>query len=273
MTPAWRAAPGGGAGELLVHPPIGGAGVAAREISVLLPPGYAPGGKHPVVYLQDGQNLFDPAIALAGGWRVPQAVSGLVAAGLRPVVVGIPSAGARRFHEYSPFRDPDLGGGGAADYLRFLLGRVRPLVERSFAVDRSASARLLGGSSLGAHFALWGFFAAPREFGGALAMSPTTRFAGESLLAFLERTAFVPGRIWLDCGSEEGRRRRRRRTGGGPRAPTAYVRRVRRLRRALERLGYVDGETLRYFEEPGGHHHEPAWARRLPAALAWLLAP
>lgn len=271
MTATWRATPGGGAGELLVHPPIGGAGVAAREIFVLLPPGYAPGGAHPVAYLQDGQNLFDPATAIAGGWRVPETLARLAAVGRRPVVVGIPS-GPRRFDEYSPFRDPDLGGGGAARYLRFLLERVRPLVERAFAVDRAPAARLLGGSSLGGHFALWGFFAARREFGGALVMSPTTRFAGESLLAFLEQSAFLPGWIWLDCGGEEGRRRLRRPSGAAPRAPTAYVRRVRRLRRALERLGWVEGETLRYREEPGGRHHEPAWARRLPAALAWLLA-
>ncbi len=145
---------------------------------------------------------------------------------------------------------------------------MRPLALRSFAVDRRPQGHALGGASLGALVSLWGLFASGGAFGGVLAMSPTTLFAGEALRDFLAGAEHLPARIWLDCGFEEGRRRSRRRKRAT--SPTAYVRRVRRLRRALEKLGYRRGEELEYLEEPGGVHHESAWARRLPAALAWL---
>ena len=183
------------------------------------------------------------------------------------------NAGVRRLDEYSPFVDPDHGGGGAPRYLRFLANEVAPLVRRSFAVAAAPGGWSVGGSSLGGHFALWARFEAPELFGGALAMSPTTAFAGEALRDWLLRrrkTRDASGRIYLDCGSEEGRRRTRRRRFLPALRATAYVRRVRRLRRALEKLGYVRGENLVYLEERGGKHHEAAWGRRLAGALAAL---
>jgi predicted alpha/beta superfamily hydrolase len=219
--------------------------------------------------MHDGQNLFDPATSFAGSWRVPEAIDALdLETGRAPVVVGVPNGGARRLWEYSPFRDPRWGGGGAARQLAFLVERVRPLALRSFAVDRRPEAHGLGGASLGALVSLWGLFASGGEFGSVLAMSPTTLLAGEALRDFLLRRAHLPARIYLDCGLEEGRRRNRRKRR--PASPTAYVRRVRRLRRALEQLGYRRGDELEYLEEPDGIHHESAWARRLPGALRWL---
>ncbi len=262
--------------RLVVHPPVAGRGIPARELLVLLPPGYRNDDRpRPVCYLQDGQNLFDDAASFAGSWRAVDAIENLArgksaTSKALPVLVGIPNAGLRRLHEYSPFRDPRYGGGGARSYLSFVLREVKPRVEQAFRVATSGDGVIVGGASLGGLFALWAYFAAPGVFGGALAMSPTTLFAGEALLASLGRARFHPGRIYLDCGTEEGRRRRpgrARRT----KSPTAYVRRVRRLRGALERLGYRRGEALSYVEDPGGVHQESSWSRRLPSALLSLL--
>jgi predicted alpha/beta superfamily hydrolase len=262
-----------GAGELLVSTPVAApAARSARELLAYLPPGYAARGRHPVVVLLDGQNLFDEATAFAGSWNVATAIDELAAEGLAPVVIGVPNGGRARPFEYSPFRDPRFGGGGAATTLDFLERRLRPLVERAFGVSRAGADWTIGGSSLGGHFALWAFFAAREPLGGALAMSPTTLFAGEALAGWLETARRRPGRIWLDCGAEEGRRPgARARTGRRPR-PTAYVRRVRRLRRALEAKGFRRGETLGYLEQAGAGHQESAWASRLPGALRFLLA-
>lgn len=225
--------------------------------------------------LLDGQNLFEPQRSFAGSWNVPSAIDALDAesGGAAPVVVGVPNAGARRIWEYAPFRDRRFGGGGASRYLGFLLRTVVPEIEATLRVDRRPESRGLGGASLGGLFSLWAHRRAHHQFGRILAMSPTTLFAGEALHAFLSGAPFAPGRIWLDCGGEEGRRRKRKRPAKRPkppRAPTAYVERVRRLRRVLETSGYVRGRNLHYREEPGGVHHESSWARRLPAALGWL---
>ena len=261
-----------GAGELLVSSPLAAPGLAPRQLLAYLPPGYAARGRHPVALLLDGQNLFDEATAFAGSWQAAATVDALAAEGLAPVVIGVPNGGRARVFEYSPFRDPRFGGGGAPKTLGFLENSVRPLVTRSFGVARGAESWVLGGSSLGGHFALWAFFAAPEAFGAALAMSPTTRFAGEALHEWIEGAPSRPGRLWLDCGAEEGRRPGARPGRARRPRPTAYVRRVRRLRRALEARGFRRGETLGYLEQAGAGHQESAWASRLPEALRFLLA-
>jgi len=221
--------------------------------------------------LLDGQNLFDEAASFAGSWKAADAVDRIAIDALAPIVVGVPNAGVRRLLEYTPFRDPRHGGGGARRTLALIAETVRPLIERSFSVDRSMTSWALGGASLGGHFALWSFFAAPALAGAAIAMSPTTLWGGESLLAFVERARGRGGRVHLDCGTDEGRRRGRRLSVR--RSPTAYVRRVRRLRRALERKGYVPGESLAYVEQPGAGHDERAWGSRLEGALRFVFAP
>lgn len=238
---------------------------------VYLPPDYGDDRKRPVAMLLDGQNLFDDAASFAGSWHAAGAVDGIATDSLAPVLVGVPNSGARRLLEYTPFRDPRYGGGSARRTLTLLAETVRPLIERSFSVERSTASWAIGGASLGGHFALWSFFAAPALAGAAIAMSPTTLWGGESLLAFVERARARAGRLHLDCGTEEGRRRRRRAFTHG--SPTAYVRRVRRLRRALERRGYLAGESLVYVEQDGAGHDERAWGSRLEGALRFVLAP
>jgi predicted alpha/beta superfamily hydrolase len=269
----FREAPAAGAwqGRLLRSTPVAGGGLAPRELLVYLPADYGDGRKRPVAMLLDGQNLFDDAASFAGSWRAAEAVDRIAADALAPIVVGIPNSGARRLVEYTPFRDPRHGGGGARRTLALLAETVRPLIERSFSVDRANGSWALGGASLGGHFALWSFFAAPALAGAAIAMSPTTLWGGQSLLAFVERARERGGRIHLDCGTEEGRRRGRRASARS--SPTAYVRRVRRLRRALGRKGFAAGESLAYVEQDGATHDERAWGSRLEGALRFVLAP
>jgi len=273
MSSGFREASAAGAwqGQLLRSPPVADGGLAPRELLVYLPADYGDGRRRPVALLLDGQNLFDDASSFAGSWHAAGAADRIAADALAPILVGVPNAGARRLVEYTPFRDPRHGGGGARRTASLLVRTVRPLIERSFAVERSSAAWAIGGASLGGHFALWSFFAVPALAGAAIAMSPTTLWGGESLLAFVERARARGGRIHLDCGTEEGRRRKRRRSTR--RSPTAYVRRVRRLRRALERRGYVEGASLSYVEQAGAGHDERAWGSRLEGALRFVIAP
>src|SRR5262249_32820473 len=95
-----------------------------RTIDVYLPSSYASGRRYPVVYMQDGQNLSDPATAFAGTWDLDGALERLAASGLDAIVVGVHNMGEARLAEYSPFPDRRHGGGGADAYLEFLTATI-----------------------------------------------------------------------------------------------------------------------------------------------------
>jgi predicted alpha/beta superfamily hydrolase len=104
-----------------------------RDLLVAIPPsGLAAGQRYPVIYLQDGQNLFDPATSYVEPWGLLAAMDRLAVAGTEALVVGIPNHGRLRRYEYSPFRDILHGGGGGDRYLAFLLETVKPLIDRDF---------------------------------------------------------------------------------------------------------------------------------------------
>jgi hypothetical protein len=99
-------------------------------------------------------------------------------------------------------------------------------------------------------------------------MSPSLFFGRGSVTRWIGRRPFAGGRIYLDIGTLEGRRARKRRSL--PRFPSGAMRRLRKLRRLLEKKGYQRGVDLEWLEEPGGRHDEAAWARRLPGMLRFL---
>jgi predicted alpha/beta superfamily hydrolase len=121
----------------------------ARDILVYLPPSYADAGRRfPVLFMQDGQNLFDEATSYAGEWQVDETLERLSWAGIEAIVVGISNAGSRRYAEYTPFAD-DQGEGGEGDrYLAFLLESVKPCVDREFRTAPGRDQTGIAGSSL-----------------------------------------------------------------------------------------------------------------------------
>lgn len=235
----------------------------SREILVYLPPSYASSNRtYPTLYMHDGQNLFDPDTSFAGEWGVDETLESLAGEGLEAIVVGIPNAGDRRISEYSPFRDPALGGGEADAYLRFVVETVKPLVDESFRTTGERERTATIGSSMGGLVSLYAYFARPETFGLAGVFSPSVGFARGAILPFLAKAPHVPGRIYLDVGAFEGSRRE----------PGAYVRLVREARDRLIANGYREGDDLLYVEDAGGRHDEASWSRRLPRALRFLLS-
>jgi predicted alpha/beta superfamily hydrolase len=242
-----------------------------RDILVYLPPSYPTANRtYPTLYMHDGQNLFDEATSFAGEWRVDDVLEELAAEGLEAIVVGVPNTGAERLSEYSPFHDPRFGGGRAADYVKFVVETVRPLVDDAFRTtgDREGTATI--GSSMGGMISLYTFFERPDVFGAVGAVSPSVGFARGALIEYVERARFVGGRIYLDVGTLEGRPRDR-----DPlelrREPGAYVRMVREVRDILTRKGYREEADLLYVEDEGGVHNEAAWAKRFPRLVRFLL--
>ena len=227
-----------------------------RDLLAYLPPSQGlPGRRFPVVYMHDGQNLFDEATANTGEWRVDETMEALAAEGLEAIVVGIPHAGDRRGHEYA--------GEGARHYLDFVVDGIRPLVESAFAVDPRRESTGIAGSSLGGISSLHALYAHPDVFGFAGVLSPAFWWSGdERWHELVEREPPPRVRIYMDVGDDEGE--------GDESIRRAYVDGFQRMDALLRDKGYDDDE-LRTVLEPGGVHLESAWARRLPDALRFLL--
>jgi len=121
-----------------------------RDILVYLPKSYDKSDKaYPVIYMHDGQNLFDPATSFAGEWGIDTALAKAPPRGRRAIVVGIPNAGIDRIREYSPFVDRRIGGGLGDAYLDWLAETVKPLVDARYRTIRGPEGTGIGGSSLG----------------------------------------------------------------------------------------------------------------------------
>jgi predicted alpha/beta superfamily hydrolase len=227
-----------------------------RGVDVYLPESYGEGRRrYPVVYMQDGQNLSDPAIAFGGNtWRLPDGLPWLAERGIEPIVVGIHNT-AERLSEYSPFEDVRHGGGDGDRYARFLIDTVKPRIDASYRTRKDRASTVVAGSSMGGLISLYAFFRRPSAFGAAAVLSPSIWFGGREILSFVQNARMTTGRLYLDVGTNEG---------------AATLRNARALNRLLRRKGYK-GDALRYLEAQGAQHREADWAWRLPQALEFLL--
>jgi predicted alpha/beta superfamily hydrolase len=243
-----------------------------REIVVYLPPSYFTSDRrYPVLYMHDGQNLFDYTASFAGEWGVDETMEALAEEeGLEAIVVGIPNMGVERLNEYSPFHDHS-GGGKGNQYLAFLTHTLKPLIDHYFRTLPARRHTGLMGSSMGGLISLYGYFHREHVFGFAGVMSPALWFGHSAIFDFVENAPYVPGRIYLDVGTRE--------QGGSLSAlhKLANSRRtygsVRRMKRVLVKKGYRLRHQLLYVEEKWAGHGEDAWRRRLPMALRFFMEP
>ncbi|CAN5661751.1 hypothetical protein BH23GEM9_BH23GEM9_24030 [soil metagenome] len=228
-----------------------------RDLLVYLPPSYDEGDRHyPVLYMHDGQNLFDPATSFAGEWAVDQTLEAASEGGLEMIVVAIPNMGPERSNEYSPFLDARNGGGKGELYLRFIVETLKPLIDADFRTLADREHTGIAGSSMGGLISLYAFFRYRHVFGFAGVMSASLWFASRSVLEWVERQPFAGGRIYIDVGMREGQK---------------TVDDVLRLRDALEAKGYRNLHDLLCVVDTAGDHSERAWARRLHRKLRFLL--
>lgn len=227
-----------------------------RDIQIYLPHGYGSGARrYPVIYMHDGQNLFDPRTSFAGAWRVDEAMESASRKGQDAIVVGIPHMEGERIGEFNVFPDTDPPGRGER-YLAFIAGTLKPLVDAHFRTRSAAIHTGIVGSSMGGLISLAGFFLYPRVFGFVGALSPSLWFHEGGMFPLIEAAPFVRGRIYLDMGTME--------------SANGLVH-ASRLRDLLVAKGYRTGDDLQFVVDRGGRHSEAAWGRRFRKALPFLL--
>jgi len=242
----------------------------SRDVLVYLPPDYrrARTRRYPVLYLHDGQNIFDASTAFGGvEWSADETAQRLVNQKLiEPlIIVAVANTGEQRIHEYAPTRGRLEEGkrrrskGLLRHYGGFLINELKPFIDARYRTLTAAQYTGLGGSSLGglATLALGLWF--PNVFRRLAVMSPSIWWdncAIYDMVEELDAEARPPLRIWLDTGTNEP---------GWERA--------RVLRDGLLEKGWRLHDDLRYFEAEGADHSEGAWAHRLDAVLRFLFPP
>ncbi len=240
-----------------------------RDVLVYLPPGYhaARGTRYSVLYMHDGQNLFDGATSFIPGqeWRIDETAQALIGAGkIEPlIIVGIYNAGKDRINEYTPAEDAKYKLGGKADlYGRMLVEELKPFIDAQYRTKKDHRHTGLAGSSLGGLVSLYLALKYSNVFGRVAVVSPSVWFANKQIVRYVGALPKKPKvRIWLDIGTKEGRT--------AEEAQQA-VNDARLLKETLAKKGWRAGKDLTYFEAAGAEHNEGAWAARVESILTFL---
>ena len=235
-----------------------------HDLIVCVPPEYElePQRRYPVLYLHDGQNVFDdlPMSPFGVQWGVDTTARALIHADvIEPVIlVAIGNAGRDRIDEYTPTRDQMHDAGGMADrYGQMLVYEIKPFIDRHYRTKREARDTGLAGSSLGGLLTLHLGLTHPAIFGKLALLSPSVWWDDRWIIRQLneevvERRPALS--IWLDVGTGERR----------------MLKGTRLLHRMLLRKGWQDGVDLHYMEAEGALHDERAWGHRTGLFLRFL---
>jgi predicted alpha/beta superfamily hydrolase len=241
-----------------------------RDVLVYLPPGYRRFTRrhYPVLYLQDGQNVFDAATAFGHvEWNVDETAQRLIRKRLiEPlIIVGVNHTEMDRIHEYTPTRAVALAGrerskrsrGLARKYGKFLTKELKPFIDATYRTRPEAEFTGLGGSSLGGLVTMTLGLWFPEIFSRLAVMSPSVWWDDQVVVRMVDQLEEkLSMRIWLDIGTDE--------LGWG---------RTRALRDALVEKGWRLHDDLQYTEAEGAGHTESAWAARVDPMLRFLFPP
>lgn len=234
-----------------------------RPVLVYLPPGYESSGRrYPVLYMFDGQNVFDAATSFAGEWQADETAERLIAAGeIEPlIIVAVANGGSARIDEYTPWADPSFSnpGGGGQAHLQRIIQELKPRVDARFRTETAPSRTALSGSSLGGLMTVYGLHAHPEVFGRGAALSPSIWWSDRRLIRFVTESGRPSGAwVYADMGTGE--------SGGVPS--------LLALRDAWVAAGFELGTNLFVEEVPGGVHNEGSWRARFPDVLRRLFPP
>jgi predicted alpha/beta superfamily hydrolase len=234
-----------------------------RRVWLYLPPGYVTSKqRYPVLYMLDGQNVFDAATSFAGEWGVDETLDSLHATGQPDaIVVAIDNGGTHRLSEYNPWPNPDpkLGGGEGDEFVEFLVRTLKPYIDRHYRTRRDPAHTGIMGSSAGGLIALYASLARPSVFGRAGVFSCACWLAEHDLYGYARRARprkALP-RFYFVSGAMETQ-------DGQP------ARDQQRVVDTLVAAGFPLGSALHAVTPADGKHAEWFWRREFPAAYRWL---
>ncbi|KXK40516.1 MAG: putative hydrolase of alpha/beta superfamily protein [Bacteroidetes bacterium OLB9] len=227
-----------------------------RRIWLYLPKDYySSSSTYPVLYMHDGQNLFDKKTSFAGEWQVDESLDSLFEAGKKTaIVVGIDNGGASRLDEYSPWVNTKYGGGEGDEYVDFIVKTLKPYIDQHFRTKKEAEFTGIMGSSMGGLISMYAGIKYPDVFSRVGAFSSSYWFSPSSYTYVSEKGVSPTSFMYLIAGGREG---------------GSQVSDMRKMYNLLLASGAIEQQL---YEEthPDGQHSEWYWRREFPKAFVWL---
>ena len=228
-----------------------------RTLRLYLPPSYesSPQRRYPVIYMHDGQNLFDDATAYAGEWGVDETLDEFARTrGFEAIVVGIDNGGDQRMRELSPWTNARFGAAQGEQYMAFVVDTVKPFIDARYRTQPGRESTAIAGSSMGGLISHYALLRYPQVFGKAAIFSPSYWFSNE---VYTQTTAHpwpADTRVYFYIGGREGDES------------------VPDVERMLIQLGAPDRppKAIALQVVPDAQHNERAWRAAFPLAVAWL---
>jgi predicted alpha/beta superfamily hydrolase len=244
-------------GNVKYHRELKGPGLKNRDLVVWLPPGYEASRKnYPVIYMQDGQNVFDPVTSSFGAdWQIDESADSLIRSGIigPVIVVGIYNT-PERSREYVP---GDLG----RTYMEFVVGTVKPFIDSAYRTKPGRKHTIAGGSSAGGILSFMLVWEYPDIFSKAISMSPAFKLPKGDAWNYVSTVKAEPKRknvtFYID--------------NGGLGLEKLLQPGIDEMLNALSMKGYKEGKQFIFIPDPAAEHNEPAWAKRFPSALLWIM--
>lgn len=229
-----------------------------RKIWIYLPPDYETSTKtYPVLYMQDGQNLFDNTTAFAGEWQVDETLNTLFAAGdYGAIVIGIDNGGGSRIDEYTPWNNPQYGGGEGDLYMQFMTETLKPYVDANYRTKPGKEFNALVGSSLGALISTYGGVRYSSTFSKIGSFSPAYWIVENQLNNYIETSTadLAAMRVYFVAGSNES---------------ATMAADIEAVKTRLQTKGLTPANTLIKLDSYG-QHNENYWKGEFSAAYKWL---
>lgn len=228
-----------------------------RRVWAYLPPDYFLGKqRYPIIYLQDGQNLFDNTLAFSGEWGIDDTMESLFAGGdPGAIVIGIENGGQDRLNEYSPWKHPTHGGGEGDAYMEFIVKTLKPHVDSVFRTKSDRENTAIGGSSMGGLISMYGGIKYQAVFSKLFIFSPSFWFSQAAFQQVAETKRQFPMKIML--------------LGGTPEGNGSVVKDMQKMYETLLQNGFSK-EEVKLVEKTDGQHSEWFWRREYPDAYKWM---
>jgi alpha-glucosidase len=230
----------------------------SHKIWVYLPPNYTENSKtFPVIYMHDGQNLFDNATSYIGEWEIDETLNKLFEkTGKGFIVVGVENGGKERINEYTPWKNKKYGGGKGIVYINFIVNTLKPYIDANYRTKKQAKYTGLIGSSLGGLISYYGGLKYPTVFGKIGALSTSFWFSSEVENFTKEFGKTNKVKLYLLVGEKEGK---------------DMVLGTEKSKKLLLKTGFKD-KNLKVKINPIGNHNEEFWKSEFLETVSWLFA-
>lgn len=224
-----------------------------RRIWIYLPEGYATSTKrYPVLYMHDGQNLFDEATAFAGEWGVDETMD---TSKKQCIIIGIDNGGLKRMNEYNPYDNTRFGKGEGKQYIDFIAKTLKPFIDRKYRTLKDKKNTMIAGSSMGGLISMYAAMKYPQVFGVAGVFSPSFWIA-PALTADIQKmvkpSTHRQNRIYFYAGEQESKDL------------------VRETLQVFEAMRMKAGCKMELRINAEGQHNEPTWRMEFPMFVRWF---